>query len=73
MYHDGIGMPADQIEAYAWSEVATLEGSVFAQRDRDISLHDLSDADQKAAIARAHEILKSIKAETIPVKPPIAK
>jgi TPR repeat protein len=35
MYRDGIGAPADQTQAYAWSEVATLEGSAFAQRDRD--------------------------------------
>jgi TPR repeat protein len=73
MYHDGIGMPADQTEAYAWSEVATLEGSAFAQRDRDVSLHDLNDADQKSAIARAGEILDRIKKETSPAKPPAAK
>jgi TPR repeat protein len=72
MYHDGIGMPADQTEAYAWSEVATLEGSAFAQRDRDISLHDLNEADQKSAIARAREILDRIKKERPPVKPPTA-
>ena len=69
MYHDGIGMPADQTEAYAWSEVATLQGSVFAQRDRDVSLHDLSAADQKNAIARAQDILKKIKSEAPPIKP----
>lgn len=61
MYHDGIGMPIDQTEAYAWSEVATLEGSVFATRDRDASFHGLSEVDQKSAIARAQEILKTIK------------
>ena len=72
MYHDGIGVPADQTEAYAWSEVATLEGSAFAQRDRDVSLHDLNDADQKSAIARAREILDRIKKDTPPVKPPTA-
>jgi TPR repeat protein len=72
MYHDGIGMPADQTQAYAWSEVATLEGSAFAQRDRDVSLHDLNDADQKSAIARAREILDKIKKETPSVKPPTA-
>ena len=72
MYHDGVGMPADQTEAYAWSEVATLEGSAFARRDRDVSLHDMNDADQKNAIARAREILDRIKKETPPVKPPIA-
>jgi TPR repeat protein len=72
MYHDGIGVPADQTKAYAWSEVATLEGSAFAQRDRDVSLHDLNETDQKSAIARAHEILDKIKEEATPVKPPTA-
>jgi TPR repeat protein len=66
MYHDAIGMPADQIEAYAWSEVANLEGNVFAKRERDASFHDLSETDQKGAVARAHEILKSIKNEAPP-------
>ena len=73
MYHDGIGMPVDQIEGYAWSEVATLEGSDFATRDRNASFHDLSDADQKSAIARAQEILKTIKSETPPTQPPKSK
>ncbi len=73
IYHDGIGVAADPVDAYAWSEVATLEGSAFAQRDRDTSLHGLNEADQKAAIARAHEILKNIKSETTTVKPPLAK
>jgi TPR repeat protein len=73
MYHDGIGMPVDQTEAYAWSEVATLQGSVFASRDRDASFHGLSAADQKSAIARAQEILKIIKSKTIPAKLPISK
>jgi TPR repeat protein len=70
MYHDGIGMPVDQKEGYAWSEVATLEGSVFATRDRDASFHSLSEADQKSAIARGQEILKIIKSEMPPIKPP---
>ena len=73
MYHDGIGMPVEQTQAYAWSEVATLEGSVFAQQDRDASFHDLSEADQKTALAQAQNILKSVKKETTPVSPPIAK
>jgi len=69
MYHDGIGMPGDQTEAYAWSEVATLEGSIFASRERDASFHGLNDADIKSAISRAQEILKVIKSETPPTQP----
>jgi TPR repeat protein len=70
MYHDGVGMTADQKEGYAWSEVATLEGSAFATRDRDTSFHNLSEADQKSAIAQAQEILKVIKSEAAPITPP---
>jgi len=72
MYHDGLGMPADQTEDYAWSEVANLEGNVFAKRERDLSFHDLSEADQKSAVSRAHDILKSIKKETPPTSAPIS-
>jgi TPR repeat protein len=70
MHHDGIGIPVDQVEAYAWSEVATVEGSAFATRERDASFHGLSEADQKSAIARAQEILKIIKGENPPTQPP---
>ena len=73
MYRIGIGMPADPTEAYAWSEVATLEGSVFAKRERDTSLRDLSADDQKAAVARAREILKTVKSETTLPTPPELK
>jgi TPR repeat protein len=73
MYRDGLGMPADRKEAYAWSEVATLEGGTLASRDRDETFHDLSAAEQNTAIARAQEILKIIKSETPPAKPPISK
>jgi TPR repeat protein len=70
MHHDGIGMPVNQVEAYAWSEVATIEGSAFATRERDASFHGLSEADQKSAIARAQEILKIIKSENPPTQSP---
>jgi TPR repeat protein len=73
MYRDGLGMPADQKEAYAWSEVATLEGSVFASRDRDATFHDLSATEKNTGIARAQDILKTIKSETPPEKPAIPK
>ena len=64
MYRTGIGMVADLTEAYAWAEVASLEGNVFAERERDASFHGLSPDDQKNAITRAREILKTVKSET---------
>jgi ABC-type molybdenum transport system ATPase subunit/photorepair protein PhrA len=73
MYRAGIGMTPDQTEAYAWSEVATLEGDSFAERERDASFRDLSESDQQAAIARARAILKTIKSETTIPKPPESK
>jgi TPR repeat protein len=73
MYRVGIGMTADPGAAYAWSEVATLEGSVFAKRERDASFRDLSADDQKAAITRAREILKTVKSETTLPEPPESK
>jgi hypothetical protein len=53
--------------------VVTLEGSKFAKRERDASFRDLSAVDQKTAIARAHEILKTVKSETTPPKVPEPK
>jgi TPR repeat protein len=73
MYRDGVGMPVNQTQAYAWLEVATLEGSIFAGHDRDASFHDLSEGDQKTAVAQAHEILKTVKSETVSVQPPTSK
>jgi TPR repeat protein len=64
MYRAGIGTPVDQKQAYAWSEVASLEGSEFALRERDSSLHDLDVSDQQAAVAHAQEIMKEIKQQT---------
>jgi hypothetical protein len=54
----------DQKQAYAWSEVTSLEGSEFALRERDSSLHDLDVSDQQAAVAHAQEIMKEIKQQT---------
>jgi hypothetical protein len=73
MYRDGIGVAANPIKAYGWLEVATLEGNTFAKRERDVSFRDLSMADQKGAIVRADEILKSIKSEAPSAKPENAK
>ena len=73
MYRAGIGMTADPTEAYAWSEVATLEGNAFAERERDASFRDLTADNQKAAIAHARKILKTIKDKTTLPKPPESK
>jgi len=64
MYRVGIGTAVDQKQAYAWSEVASLEGSEFAARERDVSLHDLDVSDQQAAVAHALDIMKEIKQTT---------
>jgi TPR repeat protein len=64
MYRVGPGIPKDLKLAYAWSEVASLEGSEFAKRERDDSLRDLSVSDQDAAVAQAKDILKEIKRQT---------
>lgn len=73
MYRVTIGAPANPMEAYAWSEVATVEGNAFAEHERDASFRDLSATDQKAAVARAQEILKTIRSETAPPKLPSSK
>ena len=73
MYRVGIGTAVDQKHAYAWSEVASLEGSEFAVRERDSSLHDLDVSDQQAAVAHAHDIMKEIKQKTTAPQVPKAK
>jgi TPR repeat protein len=68
MYRIGLGLTAQPTEAFAWSEVAALEGNAMAKHERDAALRQLSPADQTAAIARAGEILRSIKNEANPAK-----
>jgi TPR repeat protein len=73
MYRLGLGMSADPIEAYAWSEVASLEGSVFAKRERDASLGKLDADKQQEAVARATKILAQIKHEMTAASVPASK
>jgi len=73
MYRAGIGMAVDQKQAYAWSEVASLEGNEFALRERDSSLHDLDVGDQQTAVSHAHDIIKEIKQKTTAPQVPQAK
>jgi TPR repeat protein len=68
MYRLGLSMSADPIEAYAWSEVASIEGSTFAKRERDASLGKLDTEKQQEAIARAAQMLEQIKRETGQIK-----
>ena len=68
MYRVGLGVTADPKEAYAWSEVARIEGNAFAEHERDASLSDLNSEDRQAAIARAGDILKEIKRMTASAK-----
>ena len=73
MHRAGIGTAVDQKQAYAWSEVASLEGSEFAISERDSSLHDLDVSDQQAAVTHAHDIMKEIKQKTTAPQVPEAK
>lgn len=73
MYRLGLGVPASAKDAYAWSEVASVEGNVFARRERDTSLRGLGVDEQKAAIAEAQDILKEIKRRTAPSNVPNSK
>ena len=73
MYRAGIGTAVDQKQASAWSEVASLEGSDFAMRERNSSLHDLDVSDQQQAVAHAHDIMKQIKQNTNLPQVPEAK
>jgi TPR repeat protein len=66
MYRAGIGQSPDFVDAYAWSEVATIEGDPLAKADRDASLQQLDANDQRAAVARAKSILAGIKPQTQP-------
>ena len=68
MYRDGVGQPTDPKAAYAWFEVASLEGNPVAQRDRATALDRLDAADQHSAIARAHTILAQIDHNAAPAK-----
>jgi uncharacterized protein len=65
-YRLGLGTTTNLREAYASSEIASLEDDAFAKHERDVSLHDLGVDDQQAAIAEAQNILREIKKETVP-------
>jgi hypothetical protein len=52
-------MPANPVNAYAWSEVASLEGNPVARRERDASLRDLNESNQ--AVSLVGEILNRVK------------
>ena len=61
MYRLGLGMPANSVNAFAWSEVASLEGNPVARRERDASLRDLNESNQQQAVSLVGEILNRVK------------
>lgn len=61
IYRDGIGVTANSTRADAWFEVANLEGSKIARKERGSSFRKLSMADQHGVISRTQDILKTIK------------
>jgi TPR repeat protein len=65
IYRHGLGTAADPKNAYAWSEVAAIEGNADARRARDALLYALDLDGQKAAVARAEEILETIRRGTL--------
>lgn len=62
----GAGSSPDLVDAYAWSEVAVIEGRRLASGERDASLNALDPKGQQAAIARAEEILAAIRQHNQP-------
>ncbi len=66
MYGTGAGMTPDPVKAYAWSEVATIEGDKPARKERDAALHALDLKGQQAGIARAKDILAAVKQKPAP-------
>jgi len=70
IYRAGIGTAIDEKQAYAWSEVAAMEGSDFAIRERNSALRDLTQSDKQAAVAQAHEMLIEIKRQTAAIHAP---
>jgi hypothetical protein len=60
------GSSPDLVDAYAWSEVAVIEGRGLAGGERDASLNALDSKGQQAGIARAKEILAAIQQRNQP-------
>jgi TPR repeat protein len=66
MYEDDIGTTAAPVKAYAWSEVATIEGDKLAKQERNASRRQLDVKDQVAAVQRAKDILAKVAKGKIP-------
>ena len=68
MYRFGLGAAADPIESYAWSEVAVLEGLVFAKIEREAAFATMSSSDRQKGATRAAAILAEIKSRPTTAK-----
>jgi len=64
MYRFGLGATADQIEGYAWSEVAVVEGLGFAKIEREAAFASMSPGDREKAAARSATLLADIKKQS---------
>lgn len=60
MYRFGLGTTVDQVESYAWSEVAVVEGHTFAKVERDSAFSSMQPADRDKAAARSAILTASI-------------
>lgn len=61
IYAGGFGVPTNPELAYAWSEVAAVEGNIGAKLRRTELLYDLSASQLRAALRKADAILMAIK------------
>jgi TPR repeat protein len=61
MYRRGLGNASDPTKAFAWLEVASIEGNQAARRLRDQSLNSLDPGSQRAASTLANNFLRSMK------------
>jgi TPR repeat protein len=62
MHRRGLSVAADPKEAYAWSEVAVIQGDETARRTRDQLLYSLSLKELRSALSRTNDILHKLKA-----------
>jgi TPR repeat protein len=61
VYELGLGIPRDQIEAYAWYESAVLSGDGLAVRLRDELVSHMTSSDIAKALERAKDLQAQIR------------
>ena len=61
MYHNGSGVPADDVAAYAWYSVAATSGFDYAPKKRDVVKCQLTNPQLEKGEAMAREISERIE------------